>query len=77
VQALVDCTEKDKDKNKDKVTVLLDKELFNSIQELCVIELKMQVIPLESDAELAQYLEKFVSVEIPLIVNRCQEKRLF
>ena len=38
--------------------------MFNSIQEFCVIELNIQVIPIENVNELAQYIEKLVSVYI-------------
>jgi hypothetical protein len=39
-----------------------NRELFNSVQEFCTIELKIQVIPVENISEVAQYLERFVSL---------------
>ena len=37
-----------------------DKDLFNKIQNFATIELKIQVIPVDSPNEVAQYLERFV-----------------
>lgn len=38
-----------------------NQEHFNSIQEFCVVELKMQLIPVGSPKDIVQYLECFVS----------------
>ena len=46
-----------------KIQAIVDytnKEFFNAIQEFCVLELNIQVIPIENSNELAQYIEKFV-----------------
>ncbi len=37
-----------------------NRELFISVQEFCIIELKIQVIPVESISEVAQYIERLV-----------------
>jgi hypothetical protein len=48
-----------------KLQVFLDlipktQELFNEIQAFAVLELKIQVIPIENKNDLVQYLEKKV-----------------
>ncbi|CAF0727013.1 unnamed protein product [Brachionus calyciflorus] len=54
IQAIVDCS---------------NKELFNSIQEFSVIELKIQVIPIESANDLAQYIERYMMSEFQIDKN--------
>jgi hypothetical protein len=44
-------------------------ELFNSIQEFCVLELKIQVIPIENVNELAQYIERLVNNDLIVLAS--------
>jgi hypothetical protein len=48
LQALVDYTET---------------SLFNAIQEFATVELKIQVVPIESVTELAQYLDRCMMID--------------
>lgn len=41
-----------------------NRELFSSIQEFCSIELKIQIIPIDSVSNIAQYLERHVKIKI-------------
>ena len=40
-----------------------DADIFVSIQEFAIIELKIQVVPIANRALLAQYMEKFVGFQ--------------
>ena len=41
-----------------------NKELFNMIQEFAVVELRIQVIPVDSLAEMVQFIERSVGIVI-------------
>ena len=41
-------------------------DFFNKIQEFAAIELKIQVIPVDSVVDLTQYLERLVRFYVPI-----------